>query len=213
MDSLFALEPEIGPDEMIPGERIVAFDVETPNWRCDRISAVGVAVVAGGEIIARFASLVNPETDFDAFNVALTGITPEQARLAPTLPQLWGELGPLLQSGLLIAHNAAFDLHVLADCRRHYQLDLPRYVRYACTVQMGRRCYPQLADHRLDTLCRYRGIALDHHRADSDSCACAALFLDYLRSGLRVQPFLRTYDMWRMRTLRRRGGRGGDAPK
>ena len=182
--------------------RIVAFDVETPNYHNDRMSAIGIAVIENRTIVDTYTSLIDPETYFDAFNVALTGITPEMVRRAPTFPQLWEEIGPILQSGVLVAHNAPFDMRVLAQCVDHYGVEMPRRVRYACTVQMGRRCYPQLPNHQLNTLCHYRCIPLDHHKADSDSLACARLLLDYLAEGLDPAPFLRTYDLTTMRTLR-----------
>lgn len=182
-------------------ERFVAFDVETPNAANDRMSAIGIAVIEEGEVVYSFSSLVDPEVHFDAFNVRLTGISEDTVREAPNFAELWPEIGPLLQSGVLLAHNATFDLRVLACCLDAYAIDMPRYLRYACTVQMGRCCYPELSNHRLDTLCRYRGIALDHHRADSDSLACARLLLDYEHSGLNTAPFLRCYDWWTRRTV------------
>jgi DNA polymerase III epsilon subunit-like protein len=182
-------------------ERFVAFDVETPNAANDRMSAIGIAVIEEGEVVYSFSSLVDPEVHFDAFNVRLTGISEDTVREAPNFAELWPEIGPLLQSGILLAHNATFDLRVLACCLDAYAIDMPRYLRYACTVQMGRCCYPELSNHRLDTLCRYRGIALDHHRADSDSLACARLLLDYEHSGLNTAPFLRCYDWWTRRTV------------
>ena len=79
--------------------RYVAFDVETPNAANDRMSAIGVNVVEDGELRESFFSLVDPEVHFDAFNMQLTGITPERVRTAPNFAALWPTLGPLLQSG------------------------------------------------------------------------------------------------------------------
>ena len=183
-------------------ERYVAFDVETPNSRNDRMSAIGVTVVENGAITEEFSSLVDPETWFDRFNIRLTGITPAMAEQAPTFGELWPTLETYLGSGILLAHNAPFDLRVLAHCLRAYSIDWNDTAQYLCTVRMGRRCYPALPDHRLDTMCAVCGVELDHHRADSDSHACAALFLDYLDHGLQPSRFLRTYDLVRMRTLR-----------
>ena len=183
-------------------DRIIAFDVETPNAWNDRISAIGIAVIENGAVTRTFSTLVNPETRFDAFNISLTGITPDMVRSAPAFPALWQRIGAFMQSGVLIAHNAPFDLRVLACCLKDYGIGGPRTLRYACTVQMGRKCYPTLPNHRLDTLCAYRRIPLDHHRADSDSLACGLLLLDYLKNGLSLAPFLRYYDLEAMRTCR-----------
>lgn len=183
-------------------ERYVAFDVETPNSRNDRMSSIGLAVIENGVITEEFSSLVDPEARFDCFNIRLTGITPSMAEQAPTFGELWPVLAGYFESSVLLAHNAPFDLRVLAHCLRAYSIDWYDMAPYLCTVQMGRRCYPGLPDHRLDTLCSRCGVALDHHRAESDSHACAALFLDYLDHGLKPSRFLRTYDLVRMRTLR-----------
>ena len=57
--------------------RYAAFDVETPNYRNDRISAIGITVLEDGQVVRELSTLVDPETHFDPFNVDLTGITPE----------------------------------------------------------------------------------------------------------------------------------------
>lgn len=184
-------------------DRYIAFDVETPNSRNHRMSSIGIAVVEGGEIIDHFSSLIQPETHFDGFNMYLTGITPELVENAPTFAELWEDIGPLMLSGVLVAHNAAFDMGVLSRCLMDYEIDVPRYRKYICTVTMGRKCFPHLPNHKLNTLCECRGIPLDHHRADSDSIACAKLLLDYCHCGMDTEPFLRTYDLWNGITVRR----------
>ncbi len=183
-------------------ERIIAFDVETPNSYNDRMSSIGIAVIENGSIIRTWSTLVNPETHFDAFNISLTGISPEMVRTAPTFPQLWDRIGRFMQSGLLLAHNATFDMRVLACCLQDYGIPAPACLPYACTVQMGRRCYPCLPNHRLNTLCDALGIPLDHHQADSDSRACAELLLNYLEHGLNLDMYRRVYDLKAMRTVR-----------
>ena len=188
-------------------ERYIAFDVETPNHANDRMSAIGIAVVEGGRIVEEHEALVDPEVPFDLFNIRLTGIGPDQVAGAPTFPALWREIRPLMDSGVLVAHNAPIDMWVLAKCVRGYGIRWHPTVRYACTCQMGRRLLPRLPDHRLDTLCRYLDVPLDHHRAGSDSRACGELLLHYLRSGADPAPFLRTYDLFHARTLTGTGRR------
>ena len=184
-------------------KRIIAFDVETPNSRNDRMSSIGIAVIEDGKVVDTYTTLIDPETYFARFNIELTGITPEMAKAAPNFPKVWKMYGELLQSGLLLAHNAPFDMRVLSKCLRFYKIDAPRYLHYACTVQMGRRCYPKLPNHQLNTLCEYRGIELDHHKADSDSLACAKLYLDYMEQGLDPSGFIRKYDTHELRTIRK----------
>lgn len=183
-------------------ERYIAFDVETPNAANSRMSAIGITVVEHEMVVEEFYSLVDPEVDFDYFNVALTGITPEMVEDQPTFPQLWREIGPILDSGLLVAHNAPFDMSVLAKCLNWYGLEWKSPVPYACTCQMGRRCYPGLPNHKLNTLCEYLDIGLDHHNAGSDSRACAEVLIACIDRGVDVDRFRRSYDLRRCRTLR-----------
>ena len=190
--------------------RYIAFDVETPNCANDRMSAIGITVLDGGEIVEEYATLVNPEARFDRFNIALTGITPAQAAEAPTFPELWAQIAPLMASGTLAAHNAPFDLAVLGKCLRDYGIRWRASVPYLCTCQMSRRLLPELPDHRLNTLCDRFHLELDHHRAGSDSHACGEILRRCLAWTGDPAPFLRTYDLLALRTLpRRRTGRGG----
>ena len=183
-------------------ERYIVFDVETPNSANNRMSAIGITVVEAGAIVEQLATLVNPEAHFDWFNIQLTGITPELAAKAPTFLELWPIIQPIMCSGLLIAHNAPFDMSVLSKCLRAYGIQWQASTEYACTCQMGRRCYPQLPNHRLNTLCTYLDIDLDHHQAGSDSRACAELLIHYLNRGIDVGKYRRNYDLLHARTFR-----------
>lgn len=184
-------------------ERYIAFDVETPNCANDRMSAIGITVIEDGAIVDDFYSLVNPEARFDYFNVQLTGITPEMTAKAPAFPELWAQIEPVMSSGVLIAHNAPFDMSVLAKCLSTYGIGWQSFARYACTCVMGRACYPELGNHKLNTLCDYLELNLDHHNAGSDSRACGELLLDYMRRGLDVERYIRRYDLSQRRTLRK----------
>ena len=171
--------------------RYIVFDVETPNHRNNRISAIGITVVENGTMAEEFESLVAPETEFDLFNIELTGISEKLVAGEPTFPELWQQIRPLMESGILVAHNAPFDLGVLRHCLRDYGISWKKSVPYLCTVQMGRRLLPGIS-HRLNDLCVWYGLELDHHHAGSDSHACAEILLRYLESGADASSFLRT---------------------
>jgi len=155
------------------------------------MSAIGISVIEDGVIVDEYYSLVNPETHFDYFNTQLTGISEETVWDAPTFPEVWAQIEPILSDGLLVAHNAVFDMGVLKKCLNAYEIDWKPYVRYICTVQMGRRLLPGMR-HNLNVLCDYYGIALDHHQAASDSRACAQILLRYLDAGADVRQYIRT---------------------
>ena len=104
------------------------FDVETPNASNSRMSAIGLTVVEDGRIVDELFTLVNPETYFHPFNVALTGITPEMAERAPTFDQLWETIGPMMSSGLLVAQMPASMEAVEAQTGEDLPRDLECYV-------------------------------------------------------------------------------------
>lgn len=176
--------------------RFIVFDVETPNCRNDRMSAIGITAVEDGFITDEYYTLVDPETHFDYFNTQLTGISEETVWDAPAFPEIWQSIEPLMSSGLLVAHNAVFDLGVLKKCLQWYGIEWKPYARYLCTVQMGRRLLPGIS-HKLDALCDYYGIYLDHHHAASDSRAAAEILIQYMDSGADVKGFVRTYSFER----------------
>ena len=174
--------------------RYVVFDVETPNRYNNRMSAIGISVIEGGRIVEESFSYVNPETFFDDFNTQLTGISEETVHDAPAFPDLWNQIEPVMSSGILVAHNAVFDLGVLKKCLQDYGIPWKGSVRYCCTARMGRVLLPDMR-HRLNDMCEYYGIELDHHKADSDSHACAEILLQYFLSGADERKFIRTYRM------------------
>ena len=172
--------------------RFIVFDVETPNRYNSRMSAIGISVVENGAVTGRFFSYVDPEQPFDRFNTRLTGIDAATVADAPAFPALWREIEPLFSSGILVAHNAVFDMGVLKKCLNGYGILWRPTALYCCTVQMGRRLLPGMS-HSLNDLCDRFGIPLDHHQADSDSLAAAQLLLRYLEAGADVRRFIRTY--------------------
>ena len=103
--------------------RFTVFDVETPNRMSNRMSAIGIAVIEDGAIVDEYYSLVNPETYFDYFNTQLTGISEETVRDAPTFPEVWEQIEPMMSGGLLTAHNAVFDMGVLKKCLLDYGIE------------------------------------------------------------------------------------------
>lgn len=175
-------------------KRYIAFDVETPNRYNNRMSAIGIAVIEDGQIVDTFYSLVDPEQPFDWFNSVLTGINEETVFDAPPFPEVWEQIEPIMSSGILVAHNASFDMGVMRKCLDSYEIEWKPYVKGICTVTMGRSILPGIS-HKLNDLCDYYGICLNHHQADSDSQACAEILLRYIENGADPAKYIRTYRM------------------
>lgn len=187
-------------------KRYLVIDVETPNHNNDRISAIAVSSIVNGEIQGQRYYLVNPEAEFDTFNVRLTGITPEAVANAPTFPEVWEQIREDFSNSVIVAHNAPFDLSVLEKVCKAYDLPFapPTYID---TVQMSRCALPDLDHHRLNDVCAALSLGLEHHRADSDCAACAEAFLHCIRTGLEPDEFERVFRQGTERSTRQTSAR------
>ena len=155
-------------------ERYVAFDVETPNAQNRRMSAIGVCVIEQGQIVQELDTLVDPETHFDPFNVALTGITPEM--LTQQGVEKWEAAAQFAAAishpnTLIVAYNAQFDLcflyYFLARLERADALKGVKMLD-AMTVYKDRRQYP----HKLQSAIDAYGVTTQNtHRAVDDAKA------------------------------------------
>jgi DNA polymerase-3 subunit epsilon len=171
--------------------RIVAVDVETPNGRDAAICQIGIVVAEYGEIVKTESHLIDPEVPFDPVNISIHGITPADVLGAPNFAQLWPRIAAYFEDSVVVAHNAAFDLGMITATLERYGIPVPE-ITYCCTVQMGRKVLPGIS-HKLNVLCEHYGIALDHHKADSDSRACAEILLRYFESGAQEREHIRTF--------------------
>ena len=82
----------------------------------------------------------------------------------------------------------------LKKCLSAYGIAWKDRVSYLCTVQIGRKIHPEIS-HRLNEMCRYYQIELDHHKADSDSVACEKIFIECVKRGMDPQDFIKIFEI------------------
>lgn len=173
-------------------DRIVAFDVETPNLNNNRICSFGLAVVENGEVVQSQHFLINPECDFDYRNIQIHGITPSDIAGAPKFPEIWELIAPLFRTNLVAAHNATFDLCVLRKVLQAYGIG-ESLVYYVDTLTIARSMIKETDNHHLPTLCDWFGIPLEHHNAGSDSWACAKFLCQLMKMGAELDSYIKAY--------------------
>lgn len=156
----------------------IAMDFETANHQSHSACSLALVKVENSQIVDEFYTLIQPETPFFWRNIQIHGIRPEDVQQAPKFPDVWQKIGKYFQKNrLVVAHNAAFDTKVLAGCLDYYQLPQPNYLSL-CTVKTSRRLFPEMPNHRLNTVCENLDITLkNHHDALEDSRACAEILL------------------------------------
>lgn len=153
-------------------------DFETADSSRESPCEVGLSVVRDGVVQEVKSWLIKPACypHFNPFNVNIHGISPDEVRNAPTFPELWEELRPLVEGQFLIAHNAAFDMSVLRKTLEFYGHAFPE-LQYSCSYIFSKKVWEGLPSYGLKSLCRLHNIPLNHHRAGADSEATAHLSL------------------------------------
>lgn len=152
-----------------------AIDFETATKSYHSACSVAVVEVRGGEVADSFHTLIKPPgMRFLPENIAIHGITPSMVEKARDFAAVWVELEPYLRGRVVVAHNAPFDMGVLRASLLAHHLPPPQF-HQCCTVQIARRVWPQLKNHKLNTVGDFLHIAFRHHDALEDARACAAI--------------------------------------
>ncbi|AEJ23268.1 Exonuclease RNase T and DNA polymerase III [Weissella koreensis KACC 15510] len=166
----------------------IAMDFETANAK--RYSAVSIAVVVvrDDQVVNEFYSLLKPPTDFSQQNINIHGIHPQDVADAPQFPLVWQKIQQFYTGEqLVVAHNAAFDNSVLKATLEYYHLPTPHYLSLD-TVKTSRRLYPQLTNHKLNTVAEALEIPLHHHHHALDDTLAAAQILLKQSQEFGVDP-------------------------
>lgn len=164
---------EIG--EPLSATTFVVVDLETTGGSpaSSAITEIGAVKTRGGEVIGEFQTLVDPGGPIPPFIVALTGITDAMLVAAPRIEQVLPAFLEFLGDGVLVAHNAPFDVGFLkAGCRAHgYPWPGNEVVD---TVTLARRATTkeEAPNKKLSTLARVFGTRVTpNHRALEDARA------------------------------------------
>ncbi len=153
---------------------IAAIDFETANEKPASVISVGVSVMEDGILERKVETLIRPKKNVGYFrrgNMYIHGIRPSDVRDAPEWPEVLKMLEPYFDGYIWTAHNAGFDMGCLKAACRNYGLPYPP-LRYFDTVELSRRVFPQIEHHRLNDVCDYLHVELDHHQAGSDAYGC-----------------------------------------
>ena len=159
-----------------------AIDFETANREPSSVCSVGVVVVRGGTVVEKIYRLIRPWPNYySRFNIAVHGIRPSDTASEPEFPAVWADIAPRIEGLTLVAHNSVFDEGCLKAAHEAFDLAYPAY-RFHCTCRLSRRLYPDLPNHRLETVAEHCGCDLYmHHHALADAEACALIAVRMMR--------------------------------
>ena len=174
-------EIAVNAGEQSLDDTYIVFDIETTGFSSirDRIIEIGAVKVVNGEIVDRFSTFVNPERPIPFEITNLTSITDEMVMGSPDIETVLPQFLEFVGDGVLVAHNAGFDVGFIGQNCRNLGLD-DRFV-YVDTVALARVLLPTLSKYKLNIVAKALNISLEnHHRAVDDAGATAEIFVKFV---------------------------------
>jgi DNA polymerase III subunit alpha, Gram-positive type len=171
---------------LLSEDTYVVFDVETTGLSAvyDTIIELAAVKIKDGEIIDRFESFANPHHRLSATTINLTGITDDMVQNAPEVAEVLERFSVWAGNDVLVAHNASFDMGFLnvGYKKKGYEKAKNPVID---TLELGRFLYPEMKNHRLNTLAKKFDIELtQHHRAIYDAEATGYLLMKMLKDAI-----------------------------
>ena len=162
-------------------------DLETTGGKgnSDRIIEISVLQATLKDGIQQIlTNLINPQIQIPAQIVRFTGITQDMVDRASSSDRILPNYLPMLQSGILTAHNFKFDYSFLQAGYHRLGIDF-NTISQLCTVELSRLLLPHLPSRSLPKLVKHYGFDVGKsHRAESDAIACWLLLEKLLKQIL-----------------------------
>ncbi|CAN5320543.1 hypothetical protein BH11ACT5_BH11ACT5_13120 [soil metagenome] len=156
-----------------------AIDFETANNSAASACSVGMVKVRDGRVVDSAYWLIKPPLGHDEFlewNVRIHGIMAVDVADALLWSEQLPDLTAFAENDHLVAHNAGFDMGVIAAACAASYVPTPTY-DYLCSLQVARKTY-HLESYRLPVAAMAAGFEdFEHHNAAADAAACAAIIV------------------------------------
>jgi len=164
---------------------LVVVDVETTGWLDEAagITEIGAVRLRAGAPAAEFSALVNPGTPIPPDITCLTGITDAMVARAPAIGEVLPGFLDFARGGIMVAHNAPFDIGFLTAACLDCGVPWPPSV-VVDTAVLSRLVLDadEVPDHRLATLADHFGAGNGScHRALADARTTAGVLAGLLR--------------------------------
>lgn len=172
---------QFAPDATIDSPFVV-YDIETTGLdkkKCE-VTEIGAVKVVGGRIVDKWSTFVNPKQHIPEKITQLTGITDSMVKNAKPIEEQMADFKEFCKGCVLVAHNAEFDVGFLKE--KAHRMGESFDFCYLDTMTLARCMYPDLPNHKLDTLTRHLSVILEnHHRAVDDAAATAEVFVKMIK--------------------------------
>ena len=185
----------------LEGKAFTAIDFETtgtvPGWPNEpwqigiyrfRPGAGQDSAFREGDAFSSFLR-ISPERPFNQFAPGRHAMIRDELANSPTLPELWEDIGQILKSGPLVAHNLGTERSMLRAAA-----PLDRMGPWIDTLELSRRLLPGRASYALEDIVKDLGLGVrvagiapsgsGPHDALYDAIACGELLRFFVERGL-----------------------------
>lgn len=159
----------------------IVFDIETTGFISSKeyITEIGAVKIKDKQIVDRFSTFVKPEKSIPIKIQELTGITNDMVKDAPSIKEVLPKFLEFAGDGIFVAHNADFDMSFIKHFANINNIAINNTT--LDTLELVRNLFPDLKNHKLNTLTKEFKIPLNnHHRAVDDAEATAHLMLHFI---------------------------------
>lgn len=167
-------------------KRFVVFDIETTGLspqRGNRIIEIGAIALENNRTHEEFHSFINPGKAISNAAQKIHGISQDMLAEQPTPDIALRRFQAFISGSTLIAHNVKFDIRFLRY--EFSMLGLSLTNKSFCTLELSRKFFPDLPDHKLETVYRHvAGCPLEKikvHRALDDARLVAKIWMELMR--------------------------------
>lgn len=158
----------------------VVLDVETTGLAPGRhrLIEVGAVIVRGGEFVAHFSKLINPERSIPQFITKFTGISPQMVARSSTAAKVLPRLRDFIGGRPVVGHNVGFDLGFLNYEAGRASLTSTFADTGIDTIALARRYLTGMRRASLDRVATALHVPMgSRHRALPDAKITAKVFI------------------------------------
>src|SRR3989344_3772169 len=178
-------------------------DVETTgmNAQHNRIMDIGIITIKNGEILEEWEALINPQQEIPYWITYYTKLGTHHVKDKPFFSVYAQKVFDKLSGTIFVGHNAGFDYGFVSYEFKRAGLNF--YSPKLCTVLLGRKLLPQLANAHLDALSDYYGITISaRHRALPDAQATAYILNKFLEIAKEKYGAKTFFDLERLQKIK-----------
>lgn len=182
---------------LLGDQTYIIFDIETTGLSVlyDSIIEIAAFKVKNSQTIDRFQTYIDNKITLSEFTKSFTGITDSKLKGAPSLKHALQSFLDFAGDGILVAHNASFDVDFVKE--KVLQLGLKWHEPpFIDTLVFSKTIFPSRQRYSLDAIAKLLGVQLtNHHSASEDAEALKEIFMGLLVEVKKLEGSLKFNDL------------------